>query len=510
MLIDHDALHTLGDVPRYHAQHRPQRTALLFEGRATSWAELDAHADAVACALIAAGCGPGDRVVFVGKGSDRFFELLFGAVRTGVVLVPVQWRLAPAEIAGIVADAEPRCVFADAGFAEDAPNRVAMAGFGAWRDAAPAAPLPDVAPGDVAIQLYTSGTTGAPKGVMLSHHNLLAGRRAAAEAELSWNRWQDDDLALVAMPLGHIGGVGWGLVALYQGATALIHREFVPAAVLDALSDGAVSKVFLVPTAIQMLLMLPDARTRSYPVLRDMLYGASPIALDLLREAGAVFGCAFAQQYGMTETCGTIVHLPPEDHVPQGNERMRGAGRAMPGVELRIVDPQSRAVLPPGSFGEVETRSSANMVGYWRRPDATAETVDAEGWLRTGDAGVIDEDGYLAIKDRFKDLIVSGAENISPAEVESAVFGHPAVADVAVIGVPDAIWGEAVKALVVLKPGAPADAEGIIAFARTRIAAFKAPKSVEFVDALPRNPSGKVLRRVLREPYWAGTDRGVN
>ena len=508
--IDFDQVATLGDLPRYPARLRGEKAALLFEGRATSWTELDARATHVAHALIAAGCVPGDRVAFVGKGSDRFLELLFGAARAGVVLVPVQWRLAPAEIAGIIADADARLTFADAAF--DVAEAIGMEAerFDAWRDAAPPAPLPRVAPAGVAIQLYTSGTTGLPKGVMLSHANLLEGRRAAAEAGMDWNEWREDDVGLVAMPLGHIGGVGWALVSLLHGATTTIHREFAPAAVLDALSHGGVSKVFLVPTAIQMLLMLPDAARRSYPRLRHMLYGASPIALDLLRQATAVFGCGFAQQYGMTETCGTIVYLPPEDHDPAGNDRMRSAGLPLPGVELRVVDPATRAPLAAGAVGEIETRSACNMAGYWRRPDATAETVSADGWLRTGDAGYLDASGYLFIHDRFKDMIVSGAENIYPAEVESAIFGHPAVADVAVIGVPDASWGEAVKAIVVLKPDAAPEAESIIAWAKARIAPFKAPKSIDFAPALPRNPAGKVLRRQLREPYWAGHERRVN
>jgi long-chain acyl-CoA synthetase len=211
----------------------------------------------------------------------------------------------------------------------------------------------------------------------------------------------------------------------------------------------------------------------------------------------------------MTETCGTIVYLPPEDHDPAGTPRMRGAGKAMPGVELKIID-EAGASLPPNTVGEVATRSVANMAGYWRLDEATAATIDADGWLRTGDAGYLDEDGYLFIHDRVKDMIISGAENIYPAEVESAVYGHPAVAEVAVIGVPDDKWGEAVKAVVALKPGMSADPDDIIAFARIRIAAFKAPKSIDFIDALPRNASGKILRRELREPYWAGRERRVN
>jgi long-chain acyl-CoA synthetase len=211
----------------------------------------------------------------------------------------------------------------------------------------------------------------------------------------------------------------------------------------------------------------------------------------------------------MTETTGTVVYLPPEDHDPAGNARMRSAGLPLPGVELKVLGPDGES-LPPNTVGEIATRSLSNMAGYWKLDEATAKTIDADGWLRTGDAGYLDEDGYLFIHDRVKDMIISGGENIYPAEVESAVYGHPSVAEVAVIGVPDDKWGEAVKAVVALKPGAVADPDDIIAFARTRIAGFKSPKSVDFIDALPRNASGKILRRELRAPYWEGRARQVN
>ena len=326
---------------------------------------------------------------------------------------------------------------------------------------------------------------------------------------MPWNEWGPDDVSLVAMPVAHIGGTGWGIVGLYNGALGVVAREFDPFRVLDFIEQDRVSKMFAVPAALQIIVRQPRAREVDYSRLKYILYGASPIPLDLLRECMEVFGCGFCQQYGMTETCGTIVYLPPEDHHPDGTPRMRGAGRPLPGVELKIIDGNGQT-LPPGVVGEVATRSVANMVGYWRLDEATASTVGPDGWLRTGDAGYLDEDGYLYIHDRVKDMIISGAENIYPAEVESAIYGHPAVAEVAVVGVPDDKWGEAVKAMVVLKPGAEADPAGIIAFARTRIAAFKAPKSIDFIEALPRNASGKILRRELRAPYWEGRDRQVN
>ncbi|WP_431469643.1 fatty acid--CoA ligase [Sphingosinithalassobacter sp. LHW66-3] len=524
--IDFDAMPRLGDIPAYHASRRPLKTATCFEGTETSWATLDARANRVANALLAEGLKPGARVGFVGKALDSFFELMFGVAKAGMVMVPAQWRLAAPEIIQVFDDSDTRLLFLAADQFERASEYCALPGvdkciamepgsnlpgFAEWRDAADSsAPDIEVDPDDVALQLYTSGTTGKPKGVMLSHRNILSGRRDAMGVPMPWNEWLEDDVNLVALPLGHIGGVGWAIVGYFNGATTIVHRDFLPAQVLEAMAKDGISKMFLVPTAIQMLLMMPNVRELEFPKLRHILYGASPIALDLLREATEVFKCGFAQQYGMTETCGTIVYLPPEDHDPAGNERMRSAGLPMPGVEIRIVHPQERSVLPPREVGEVETRSVANMVGYWNRDDATSETVDNDGWLRTGDAGYLDEDGYLYIHDRFKDMICTGAENVYPAEVESAIYGHPAVQEVAVFGVPDAKWGEAVKAVVVPKSGSDANADDIIAYAKGRIAGFKVPKTVDFVDALPRTASGKVMRRALRDPYWEGRDRGVN
>jgi long-chain acyl-CoA synthetase len=525
--IDYDIVRTFGDIVRFHASRRAQSVALTFEGRDTTWSALESGTDRVANALHVAGCRPGDRVAFVGKGTYEFFELLFGVAKAGAVIVPVQWRLAAAEMQQILADSQARLLFVGSDQFEKldllraaVPNtgvfamehgHAGLPRYADWRDAAPPAPLmTNVDAAAPVLQLYTSGTTGLPKGVMLSHRNILQFRRDEARTPMGWNDWLENDVNLVAMPVGHIGGVGWGIVSLLNGARTVIHREFIPAKVLDAIESQRISHLFVVPTALQMLLLQPRVRQIDYRHLRNILYGASPIALDLLREATEVFGCGFCQQYGMTETSGTVVYLPPSDHSAAGTKRMRAAGIPMPGVEIRVVHPQSRQPVAPGEVGEVETRSVANMVGYWNQPEATADAVNAEGWLRTGDAGYLDEDQYLYIHDRFKDMIVSGAENIYPAEIENAIYGHPAVQEVAVIGVPDDQWGEAVKAMVVLKPGATADIDGILAFARHRIAAFKLPKSIDVVPALPRGATGKLLRRALRDKFWAGRERKVN
>lgn len=518
---------TIADIPPTHAEQQPDAIAFSFEGRLTTYAEFDRHTDQVANALLAGGVKKGDRICYLGKNSDHYFELFLGAAKMGAVITPIGWRLAPPEVAYIVNDSRAPFFFVGPEFTgnakkvlEEAPNVktvITMEGgapewqsYESWRDAASAKP-PNVElkPSDIAIQLYTSGTTGRPKGAMLMHSNFIETHKILKQVDLGWNIWTKDDISLVAMPVAHIGGSGWGLWGLRAGAKNIVAREFDPGKVLDFIQNERISKIFLVPAAIQIVLRDPRARQTDYSRMKQIAYGASPIPLDLLREAVEVFGCGFVQMYGMTETTGTIVALPPEDHDVNGNPRMRSAGKPLPSVEITVLD-EAGNKLPPGKVGEIATRSPWNMAGYWNLPEATAKTIDADGWLRTGDAGYIDEDGYVYIHDRVKDMIISGAENIYPAEVESAIYGHPDVADVAVIGVPDDKWGEAVKAMVVPKPGTNPRAEDIIAFARQRIAGYKVPKSVDFIEALPRNASGKILRRELREPFWAGKERRVN
>ncbi|MDB5625129.1 MAG: AMP-dependent synthetase and ligase [Tardiphaga sp.] len=517
---------TLADVVRAQGASRADTTCFVFEGRSTSFGDFDRHTSQVANGLAALGVKPNERVAYLGKNSDTYFELLLGAVKAKIVMTPVNWRLAGPEIAFIVEDCKAAVVFVGPEFIEQLRGlqsqlpsvRVFMTIEGGapewqdytrWRDAqSDVDPMVTLAPTDVALQLYTSGTTGKPKGAMLAHKNFLSLVGANQETKPDWNKWTDEDVSLVAMPVFHIGGSGWGLSGLYHGAKGVVAREFDATKVLDFFEQFGITKLFMVPAAMQFVVRQPRAREVDFSKLKYMLYGASPIPAALLKECIAVFGCGFVQMYGMTETTGTIVALPPEDHV-EGLERMKSAGKALPGIELAIIDADGKP-LPPRAVGEIATRSGSNMVGYWNLPEASAKTLGPDGWLRTGDAGYMDEDGYLYIHDRIKDMIISGGENIYPAEVESAICDHPDVAEVAVVGVPDDQWGEAVKAVVVMKPGKQASATDIMRFTRERIAGFKTPKSVDFIEALPRNASGKILRRSLRDPYWEGKDRQVN
>ncbi|KTE38569.1 MULTISPECIES: fatty acid--CoA ligase [unclassified Sphingopyxis] len=510
---------TFDEFIAHWAADRPDRIALREEDRVYTYAQLDELTAKVASALFAAGLQKGDRIAWIGKNSDLYFQLFFGAARAGIVMAPIGWRLSPTEWAYVLNDTGAKMLFTGPGFEavpqqlagklEHDPRILTDAEARALIAATPRAAFDAAGPDDAVLQLYTSGTTGNPKGAVLSNRNLFALRRNSSELDMPYTKWEDDEAVLVAMPCAHIGGTGLGIMALAAGLPGVVLAEFNPDGVFDAVEHHGVTRFFIVPAALQMLLMHPRCAETDFGRLKYILYGAAPIPLELLRQCIKMFGADFIQAYGMTETTGTICMLPPEDHDPEGNQRMRSAGKPLPGVEIRILGDDGQA-LPVGEVGEVVTRSSNNMIGYWNLPEATAKTMTADGWIHTGDAGYLDADGYLYIHDRMKDMIISGGENVYPAEVESAIFGHPAVQEVAVIGIPDAKWGETVKAVVVPKPGMSVDEGDIIAWTRERIAPFKCPRSIDVIEALPRNASGKILRKDLRAPYWEGYERMVN
>ncbi|AEV71673.1 acyl-CoA synthetase (AMP-forming)/AMP-acid ligase II [Mycolicibacterium rhodesiae NBB3] len=510
----------IADIVRVHARLRPDTTALIVGDRTITFAELDARSSQAAQAFRAAGVGFGDRVAFIEKNSAEFFEVVFGLAKLGAVGVPVNWRLAPPEMAHIIDDAQARIVVVGSEFfghveaIEDGLTTVTgivaigthdrWQSFEDWIDGH-VGEDPGVATGsdDVALLMYTSGTTGLPKGVMLSNGNYLCKSTGISQ---QW-RFTADSVSLAVMPMFHMAGSGWVFVGLYEGATTVVLRDVDPIAILDSIVQHRITNLLLVPAVIQMMLNSPAVDDADFSSVRAIVYGASPITDDVLIRGLERFGCEFLQVYGLTETTGSVTQL--DEHDPAGRpELLRSCGKPYPWVELRIVDNGGRTV-PVGTVGEVWTRSAQNMRGYWNNPDATAATVTDDGWLKTGDAGYVDRDGYVYLHDRKKDMIVSGGENVYPIEVENVLMTHAGVDDVAIIGVPDEKWGEAVKAIVVPTAGtAPTEAE-LIAYARERLAGFKLPKSVDFTDVLPRNPSGKLLKRVLREPHWQGVDRRI-
>ncbi|MCB0980111.1 MAG: fatty acid--CoA ligase [Acidimicrobiaceae bacterium] len=511
---------TVSDIIRVHGAEQPDRVALVQGDRRQTWGELYGRACQVANLLAAAGVGPEDRVAFLDKNGIEHFEVFFGAALLNAVSVDVNWRLAPPEVEYIVNDAEAKVFVVGPDFVPVLeairPNllpdmKVLVIGQD-YEPEVSAQPATD--PGvrqtadDVAFQLYSSGTTGRPKGVMLTNSNFFGLLPLAKEM------WEltPESVNLIAMPLFHIGGGGWATAGMYEGATSVILRELDPAALVHLFGDEHITHAFLVPAVLQFMLMVPGAEDADYSSLRVFVYGASPISEDVLARSVQLFGCKFWQAYGLTETTGAVVNLPPGDHDPTGpnRHRLRSCGLPGPGTEVKIVDPDSGRECEQGEVGEILIRGPQVMKGYWKMPEETAKSVDADGWFRSGDAGYLDADGYLYIHDRVKDMIVSGGENVYPAEVENVLMGHPAIADVAVIGVPHEKWGETAKAVVVRKPGAEVTEQEIIDFARERLARFKCPTSVDWADALPRNPSGKILKKDLRAPFWEGKERMVN
>jgi acyl-CoA synthetase (AMP-forming)/AMP-acid ligase II len=519
---------TMPDLLDRQRRERPDAVALVDGARRVTYGALHAEASAVARALAALGVGPGARVALLDHDSARLWAVVFAITRLGGVVLGVNWRLSAAEVAFQLDDAgvevlvtgpelfarvrelrplvpKLRHVVALHG---DEPGCIA---YDAWLAAAPPQPV-GVDAGLVvdrehtAVQMYTSGTTGRPKGVMLAHRSffaVIAGMHAVGDP---WIGWGPDDVSLMGIPSFHIGGMWWAMTGFQAGACNVVMPTFAGWRVLEAIARHRVTKACMVPAMIQVTLSEPEAKRTDFSSLRTIVYGGSPIPRPNLEAALATFGCGFAQIYGLTETGNTAVCLRPDDH--RRPELLQAAGKPYPGVHVKVID-ESGAPLPPRAVGEICIRSPANMQGYWQRPDATAATL-RDGYVHTGDAGFLDEEGYVHVCDRLKDMICSAGENVYPAEIESVLCSHPAVAEAAVIGVPDDRWGELCKAIVVLRVGAAATAGEILAHVRGKVADFKVPRSVDFVAALPRTPSGKIQKHVLREPYWVGRGRRVN
>jgi acyl-CoA synthetase (AMP-forming)/AMP-acid ligase II len=492
------------DLLRKHAAWSPDAACLSFEGETLTFRGLHDRSSRVANALLQRGLRPGDRVAIIARNAPVHFELLFGCAKIGAIMLPINWRLSPSEVAAILADADPTVVLVSEELQfllsemQSPHHPIGLNGaYCAWRDAASSRdPGRPIAPHDATLILYTSGTTGVPKGATISHDNLSYAERMAREM---WS-FTASSVNLVAMPLYHIGGIGYGMMALSQGGHTVLLQQPVPDLVIDAIRRHSVTHVFIVPAVLQMLVDVPGVEEMKLASLRRIIYGAAPISEMLLRRAIAVFGCEFDHAYGMTETAGTVVTLAPRDHDPGGPRahRLRSCGLPVSWVELALVDPATGEPVPTGEVGEIRIRSRMNMLGYWRKPAETAATIASDGWLCTGDAAYRDADGYVYIRDRYKDMIVSGGENIYPTEIENVLCHHPDVAEVSVIGVPHDRWGETPKAIVVLRPDRQVSGADLIAFARGSLARYKCPTLVEFATALPRSAAGKVLKRELR------------
>ncbi|MEZ0122364.1 MAG: long-chain-fatty-acid--CoA ligase [Candidatus Reddybacter sp.] len=501
---------------------QPNHLAITFEDQKINYNDLMNRSWQVANGLLSLGIERQDRVAHLAKNSPEFFEIFIGASASALATAGVNWRLVGPEILQILNATENSVLFVGKEFysiIESIENElkfikhiIAIDGdhdrwidYAPWRDGQ-VNTRPDVVldGDDDVLQLYTSGTTGLPKGVQLTNQGYVNTLNAVINNDII--AVGPDNTFVNVMPLFHVGGINLTVVPLLCGAHVHLQAEFDATRVLDTLANEKITHALFVPAMIQMLLQEPKVRERDYSHLERLYYGASPISESVLVEAGEVFGCGFMQLYGATENYGLISSLAPEDHAPERN-KLRSCGKPVLGSEVKIIDEEGNA-LPNGEVGEILFKSDWVLKSYWRNPKATEE-AKAGGWYHTGDAAYLDDEGFLFIKDRVKDMIITGGENVYPAEVENAVHSHDDIIDVAVIGIPDEQWGEAIKACVVLRPGAELSEEEIITYARTQIAGFKAPKSIDFIPELPRNPSGKILRRELRAPYWADQSRGV-
>ena len=506
----------LEDVLRARAAVTPDLPAIIEPSGTTSFAELDRQASQVAQALIRDGVQPGDRVAYVGENAPSFLAVLYGAAKMGGVPTALNFRLAVPEVEYIIGNSEPAVVvlgrgqerLAAATAAFDSVHTVVTMDDGddstAW--AAWLEGVSDDDPGyqreldDTALMFYTSGTTGRPKGIELTGPNLgqaIAAMHYVLDLDTT-------SVALAPVPFFHVSGLGLALVANVNGSALLLRNPESPADLCTILQEDKVTHAVAVPTVIQFLIATPEAKAADWSHLKYMIYGASPMPVSVLREATALLGCKFLQSYGLTESTGGVTMLTPDDHRADGDDtihRLRSVGRPMPNIPVRIVDPTTGEDLPFGERGEVWIGGGHIMKRYWRNPAATEQTLTEDGWLRSGDGGSLDADGYLYLNDRIKDMIVSGGENVYPAEIESVLTGHPGVAHAAVIGIPSEKWGESPYAVVVKAPDADVTEADLIAYARDQMAHYKCPAGVAFVDSLPLNASGKLLKTELRARF---------
>ena len=495
----------------HHARERSEKVSIQVGHATVTYGELQQRVNRLAAKLVEEGLEAGDRIALLCKNDLAFCELMMAASRTGVVLVPLNFRLALPEIEFILQDSGARILFAGAQFVDSAREVQANSDacklvvevtadglYGGWASSSVSHTADPGSRDAILFQMYTSGTTGKPKGALLSQANVLALMDNGCR-ELG--PFDETSRSLVCMPLFHVAGSAWLFFGLAAGCRNDLVVDIHPGGILDRIEENEISCTLMVPTVIQMVTTEAESRGTTVPGLKTLSFGASPMPAELLKRAKRVFpDTDFIHVYGMTETTCMWTALDPAEL--RANRRLESCGKPFPDAEMKVVDVDG-AEVPAGVVGEIICRTPQLMTGYWNRPEATARAI-RDGWYHTGDAGCLDEEGFLYIRDRIKDMVITGGENVYPAEVENAVLAHPGVAEVAVIGVPDAKWGEIVLAAIVLREGQAVDDEEIRSTVRARLAGFKVPKRIERIEALPRNGAGKVTKGVLRARFAPG------
>ena len=514
----------IDDRLSWWAEHTPDGEAMSYLGRTWTWEEWNDRVRRAAGGLRDLGVRRGDVVAFLDKNHPACVEISLAAGSLGAANAIVNWRSAGDEVDYAVNDSGAKVLFVGTELMplvgslrerlvnvehviEVTPEGGPGDTYEEWLAASePLARPAETDPDDACLVMYSSGTTGRPKGVMLTHTNMV---RHTHNAHEGWTL-EPGDKVLVAMPLFHVGGSSYVLFPIHDGYPSVMTRDPDGASLAGAILQGA-NRTFLVPAVLAQVLQSGPEAIALFGKLKTFSYGASPMPLPLLRAAMEAWpGTDFIQVYGLTEVAGVVTNLLPDAHRDTAHpERLVSAGRPVPEAELRVVDPASLEDVPAGRSGELWFRTPQLMKGFLGKPEETAKVLTADGWFRTGDIGRVDADGFVYVEDRLKDMIISGGENVYSPEVERVLAEHPAVAEVAVIGVPDDTWGEVVKAVVSLRPGAAATEEELVGWCRERLAHFKCPRSVDVLEALPRNPTGKILKRSLREPYWAGRQSSV-
>lgn len=504
-----------GQIVTHNAKHIPEVVAMTQGDCETTWAEFDRYTNQVANGLIEQGLLPGARVAYLGKTTDEAFQILHGIAKARGVFTPLNWRLTAKEVSAILSDANAEYLFVAEDFlslvevliGKEASFRKVIvlegsacsehSGYVEWREQhsshSPATkPLPE----DVILQLYTSGTTGLPKGALITQEYLMnIGRMHQQHAEDVFNMRPGEEY-LNFFPMFHASGAITGQYpAFSRGCGIVIFPDFNPEQIFDSIDQRAIPILGSVPTMLQAFLSNPKFLSTDFSKLRYVMYGAAPMPIPLRDKLVQLLGCRFAQGYGATES-NMISFLSPDDHETQ-SQRLLSVGQAMPGVQIKIVDAKGRE-LPTGKVGEIVIRSPAMAEGYWNRPEESAAAFQ-DGWYFTGDGGYLDQDGYLFLKERIKDLIISGGENIYPSEIENVLYAHPSVDSAAVVAVADEKWGEVPLAFIVVKEGCLFDSEELQEYANEKIARYKQPKYYEQIAELPLNASGKVLKKNLRE-----------